>query len=134
MSLIKDVPPALKEMIHSSVCQDSDIEKCYSVGRGGIAGRLFGHLLSSGETIDSHDYGVKVTVNRITRQMIYFESSTPLPLTACYQLYLQPVGMLEGYLRQDKISVNKKHPNNGSYMFITDQWLTSHQLRTIALV
>lgn len=134
MSLVKDVPPALKEMIHSSVYQDPDVEKCYSVGRGGMAARLFGHLLSSGETIDCHDYGVKVTVNRITRHRIYFESSTLLPLTASYQLYLQPVGMLEGYLRKDKISVNKKYPGNSSYIFITDQWLTSHQLKAIALV
>ncbi|PSU33591.1 hypothetical protein [Photobacterium lutimaris] len=134
MSLIKDVPPVLKDITYPSVYQDPELEKCYSVGRGGIAGRLFGQLLSSGETIDSYDYGVKVTVNRITRHRIYLESSVPLPLTASYQLYLQPVGMLEGYLRKDTVSVNKKHPNHRSYMFITDQWLTAHQLRTIALV
>ncbi|MDV5169890.1 hypothetical protein [Photobacterium rosenbergii] len=134
MSLVKDLPPALKEMFHPSICHDADVDKCFSVGRGGIAGRIYGHLLSSGETIDSQDYGVKVTANRLSRQCIYIESAAALPLTACYQLYLQPVGMLEGFLRKDAISVNKKHPSHNSYIFVTDSWLSEQQIRAIALV
>ncbi|WEM44878.1 hypothetical protein PTW35_26885 (plasmid) [Photobacterium sp. DA100] len=134
MSLVKDFPPALKEMFHPAVCQDADAEKCFSVGRGGIAGRLYGHLLSSGETIDSQDYGVRVIANRLSRQCIYIESPTSLPLTACYQLYLQPVGMLEGFLQNDHVSVNKKHPSHKSYIFVTDSWLSEQQIRAVALV
>ena len=134
MSLVKDLSPALKELFHPSLYNDASVEKCFSVGRGGIAGRLYGHLLSSGETIDSHDAGIKVTANRLSRQCIYIESSAVLPLTACYQLYLQPVGMLEGFLRKDAISVNKKHPSHHSYIFVTDSWLSERQIKAIALV
>ena len=134
MSLVKDLSPALKELFRPSIYHDECVEKCYSVGRGGIAGRLYGHLLSSGETIDSHDSGLKVTANRLSRQCIYIESSVMLPLTACYQLYLQPVGMLEGYLRKDTVSVNKKHPGYNSYIFVTDSWLSERQIKAIALV
>ena len=134
MSLVKDISPELKEIFHPSISADDNVEKCFSVGRGGIAGRLYGHLLSSGETLDSQDYGVKVIANRVSRQRIYIETSTVLPLTACYQLYLQPVGKLEGYLRKDPISVNKKHPSKQSYVFVTDSWLSLQQIRSIALV
>ncbi|MGF1680147.1 hypothetical protein [Photobacterium minamisatsumaniensis] len=110
-----------------------DDDYSFSVGRGGIAGRLYYQQTEEAKTIDMHEVGIKVTINRLKRHCLYLESTQVLPITASCQLIVQPLGKLEGGLLLDNTSVNKKNPDHYQYRFLTNNWLSVHQLHSLVL-
>lgn len=133
MSLIKVPSPALRKLISTTDISLSQWdERCYSLGKGGVAARLHYQSLADDTLIDWHDVGVKVSINRVSRHSLYFETDHCLPPTASYQLYLHSVGRVDGYVRLDPDSSNKKHPARYQYQFVLDHWLNEQQVAGMA--
>ncbi|PSW18054.1 hypothetical protein C9I98_18350 [Photobacterium sanctipauli] len=105
----------------------------FSLGRGGIAGRLYYQNPLARQLIDMHEVGIKVTVNRLKRHCLYLESEQRLTVNASCQLLIHPFGLLEGGLLLDPLSANKKKPGHFHYRFMTNSWLSEQQMQALVL-
>lgn len=133
MCLVKCLPPAYYNRVPSVSFKPVSGMGCYSVGKDGVAGRLI--TLAEGVRANSahRERGKKISIKRLSRNALYFDSNSELSLTANYQLAVQPLGILVGYLRVEPCSADDVLPANKHYVFVTDTWLSENALQSLAI-
>ncbi|QUJ69722.1 hypothetical protein KDD30_23645 (plasmid) [Photobacterium sp. GJ3] len=101
----------------------------FSLVSGGHAARLLkkGHARQELNPSESYRLGLKVRLNKLSKNCIYFSAMVPLDLAASYQLQVQGLRLLEGYLTAESSGDNDVHLPC-IYQFHPDDWLTDDDL------
>ncbi|MGF1725706.1 hypothetical protein [Photobacterium nomapromontoriensis] len=133
MCLVKTFPPTTCNWDPSVRFKPATEMGCYSVGKDGVAGRLITLDSDNCDNRTHRNRGVKVLINRVSRNALYFELDDELPLTANYHLAVQPLGLLVGYLQRDHQSLDVGLPPNLRYVFVTDSWIPETALLRLVI-
>ncbi|KDM90086.1 hypothetical protein [Photobacterium galatheae] len=129
MSFVKVESKAIRALIEPGV-RTVKPNMTYSLVSGGFAARLLKKAHSSVGSLTStecHHLGLKVRLNKLSKNCIYFSAMVPLDLSASYQLQVQGLRLLEGYLTAESSEDNDVHLPC-IYQFHPDEWLTDDDL------
>ncbi|UXI03327.1 hypothetical protein [Photobacterium sp. TY1-4] len=101
----------------------------YSPGKAGLAARLYHHSVLDNEL--GFGIGSRVCVARLSKRSLYLRASTPLEMTAVYEIGLQGMPPLAGYLTP--VERGDTEGRGCQYQFHFNHWLTDEQLMRLVI-
>ncbi|PSW04420.1 hypothetical protein [Photobacterium lipolyticum] len=122
MSLVKVQSKALKrlfEPVHSFRTNLS-----YTLNNGGLAARIRKHAIYTDSNL--YDVGARVSVVRLSKKSMILDSAIPMDVSASYELSLQGIPLLDGYLTEQCSSAISR--GLFCYEFHQNNWLTDKEL------
>ncbi|MBV7262686.1 hypothetical protein Q4491_12770 [Photobacterium sp. 2_MG-2023] len=133
MSLVKVESKAMRSLLEPGV-RIAKPNMTFSLVAGGFAARLLKKANSTTEQAvsESGNLGLKVRLNKLSKNCIYFSAMVPLDLSASYQLQVQGLRMLDGYLTSESSDDNDLQLPC-IYQFHPNDWLTDDDLNWLGI-
>ncbi|MCG2837815.1 hypothetical protein L6J37_13335 [Photobacterium sp. WH77] len=133
MSLVKVESKAMRSLLEPGV-RIAKPNMTFSLVAGGFAARLLKKANSTTEQAvsESGNLGLKVRLNKLSKNCIYFSAMVPLDLSASYQLQVQGLRMLDGYLTSESSDDNDLQLPS-IYQFHPNDWLTDDDLNWLGI-
>ncbi|MDX1303104.1 hypothetical protein [Photobacterium sp.] len=122
MSLVKVQSQALKRLFEPVHSFRTNLT--YTLNNGGLAARIRKHEIYTDSNL--HDVGARISVVRLSKNSMILESATAMDTNASYELSLQGIPLLDGYLTERSSST----ASGGlfRYEFHQNNWLTDKEL------
>lgn len=124
MSLVKVQSKTLKRLFEPVHLFQTNLT--YTLNNGGVAARIRKNTIYTDSNL--YDVGARVSVVCLSKNSMILESVNRMDLSASYELSLQGIPLLDGYLsEQDAVA------NNGLffYEFHQNDWLTDKELMVL---
>ncbi|KKC99480.1 hypothetical protein [Photobacterium halotolerans] len=133
MSLVKAESKAVRTLVEPGV-RIAKPNMTFSLVAGGFAARLLkkANSMSVQTASESGNLGLKVRLNKLSKNCIYFAAMVPLDLSASYQLQVQGLRLLDGYLTSESCDDND-HQLPCIYQFHPNDWLTDEDLNWLGI-
>ncbi|MGF1759373.1 hypothetical protein L4D76_15815 [Photobacterium sagamiensis] len=126
MSLVKVQSKALKQLFEPVHSFRTNLT--YTLNNGGLAARIRKHAIYTDSNL--YEVGARVSVVRLSKNNMILESATRLDVSASYELSLQGIPLLDGYLTEQSSDANSR--GLFLYEFHQNDWLTDKELMVLA--